>query len=86
MHVRIQQFFFCPVIEHSLQEVCKVWEQEINGEPRIHIWLECADFMVVLAGRKGYYLLWTAFPILEDHQRRKFQKRYESYKKADAAP
>jgi hypothetical protein len=64
----------------------KVWENERRGETRVCLWLECCDFLVILARRKGYTMLWTAYPVVHPHQRRKLQKEYEAYKKADAAP
>jgi hypothetical protein len=78
-----------PTIENCDTWHLKVWTQERRGEKRICIWLERRnepDYLVVLAQRKGYLLPWTAFTIELDHERRKKQKEYEAYKKAEAAP
>jgi hypothetical protein len=74
-----------PIISHDTDPLIKVWENERNGEPRICLWLENQEYLVVLARRKGYILLWTAYLVTQDHQKRKLQKEYEAYKKADAA-
>lgn len=66
------------LIENCDEPGVKVWQEMRNNEPRIHIWLEDKDYIVVLAVRNGYYLLWTAFHILYPHQRQKFQKRFEA--------
>jgi hypothetical protein len=38
----------------------------------------------VLAERNGCLLPWTAYLITEEHRRRKLQKEYEAFKKANA--
>jgi hypothetical protein len=75
-----------PIIEHSCDGQIKVWENERRGETRICLWLECCEYLVVLAKRRGYILLWTAYLVTYPHQKRKLQKEYEAYKKANAAP
>lgn len=42
--------------------------------------------MVILARRKGYLLVWTAFMVTEEHRKHKLRREYEDYKKANAAP
>ena len=75
----------CPIIEHCEDAVIKMWENQRKNETRICIWLEMADYLVVLARREGYDLFWTAYPITWAHQRRKLQKEYDAYIKANAA-
>lgn len=75
-----------PVIEHAAEPVIKVWENERNGEKRINLWLENQEYLVVLAVRKTYILLWTAFPVTKPHRKAALQKEYAAYKKAEAAP
>jgi hypothetical protein len=43
--------------------------------------VEEAEYLVVLAERKGYVLLWTAFPVTEPHRKRKLQQEYEASRK-----
>lgn len=58
----------------------KVWTEIVKNEPRIHIWCEDFDYLVVVADRGEYCLLWTAFCIEHSHQRRKYQKKWEIYR------
>jgi hypothetical protein len=69
-----------PIIEHSNESVVKAWKNERRSEVRICLWLEQQEYLVVLAQRKGYVLLWTAYTVTKDHQKRKLQKEYEAYK------
>ena len=57
-----------------------------KGEKRICIWFEDVEYLVVLALRKGYILLWTAYPVMRPHRKRKLQKEYAAYTKANVAP
>jgi hypothetical protein len=75
-----------PIIEHADESGIKVWENERKSETRICIWFEVIEYLVVLAVRKDYILLWTAFPVTRSHRKRKLQKEYEAYIKANAAP
>lgn len=79
-----------PVIEHENDPKVKYWVSVKRREDRIHIWLENEDYVVVLANRKGFLLLWTAFLVTRRHTKQKLMKEYETYwknrpKKAEAA-
>lgn len=65
-----------PVIEHSADATIKIWSNERRGEKRICLWLEDAEYLVILAERKGYILLWTAFMVEQEHTKRKLRKEY----------
>lgn len=65
-----------PVIEHSGVAAIKIWSNERRGEKRICLWLEDAEYLVILAERKGYILLWTAFMVEQEHTKRKLRKEY----------
>ena len=67
-----------PIIDHGAEPVIRVWENERKGERRICLWLENADYLVVLARRRGYVLLWTAYPVTQPHRRRKLLREYEA--------
>lgn len=72
-----------PIIESQEQEPSlKVWENKREGETRICLWLsfDNEDYLVVLAKREGYLLLWTAYPLTWEHTKRKLQKEYEAFK------
>jgi hypothetical protein len=71
-----------PVIEHSNETTIKVWKNERKGETRICLWFEDADYLVILAERRGYILLWTAFQVSREHSKRKLRKEYQSAQKS----
>jgi hypothetical protein len=71
-----------PVIEHSSEAVVKVWKNKRNKETRVCLWLEDAEYLVILAERRGYTLLWTAFPVTREHRKRKLLKEYEAAQKS----
>jgi hypothetical protein len=68
-----------PVIEHEQEPVIKVWENTRGYEIRICLWLEDFEYLVVLAKREGYIILWTAYPVTESHRKRKLQNEYEVF-------
>lgn len=51
-----------------------------HNERRILLWFEEYEYLVVLAERNGYCLLWTAYPVTRDHGKRKLLKEYTLYK------
>lgn len=71
-----------PIIEEADAKGLKVWVSIRNNENRINIWLEGEDYVVVLAQRKDYLLPWTAFLVTFNHTRRRLQKEFESYRRA----
>jgi hypothetical protein len=73
-----------PVIENCDDGNVRVWENRRKNERRIVIWLEEAEYLVVLADRNGYLLPWTAYTVTEDHRKRKLHAEYTAYKKANA--
>lgn len=67
-----------PIIEKVPDEEIKVWQNKRGNETRLCIWLENAEYLVILAERKNYLLLWTAYTVTKNHRKRKLQKEYES--------
>jgi hypothetical protein len=67
-----------PIIENVPDGSVKVWQNKRRSETRMCLWLEEAEFLVILTERKNYLLLWTAYPVTENHRKRKLQKEYES--------
>lgn len=74
-----------PIIGHSEDEYIKLWKNKRNNENRICLWIEQEEYLVVLAERKGYILLWTSYMVVQHHRKRKLQKEYETYINAKAA-
>jgi hypothetical protein len=75
-----------PIIEHADTPIVKVWENKRKRDQRICVWFEEEEYLVVLARRKGYVVLWTAYLVTRPHTRRKLQREYKAYIKANAAP
>jgi hypothetical protein len=68
-----------PMIETSPSDKIKVWKNTRRGEPRVVIALPDFSYVVVLAVRTGYVLLWTAYCVEEDHRRKKLRREYEAF-------
>lgn len=57
----------------------RCWPQERKGERRIAMAPTDFSYLVVLADRNEYVLLWTAFHVEHGHERRKYEKEYNAY-------
>ena len=68
-----------PIIENDSDLALKVWAEPRGKQQRIHIWFEAEGYLVVLDDRGEYILPWTAFFIEHEHERRKYNKRWERY-------
>ncbi len=69
------------IIEHWSDPEVLSWENKRQGERRVCLWLESALYLVVLAKRSRYTLLWTAYPVTREHQQRKLRREYERFHK-----
>ena len=76
-----------PIIENCEDEQVLIWDEpEKRGrKTRTLFWLKEHDYLVVIANRNGYSILWTAYYIEYPHKRRKLQASYDSYTKANTA-
>lgn len=68
-----------PIIENDSDPELKVWAEPSGKQQRIYIWFEAESYLVVLDDRGEYILPWTAFFIEHEHERRKYNKRWERY-------
>ncbi len=75
-----------PLIEHCDNQEIRCWPNKHGGEKRIVLWLYDYDYVVVLADRKKYVLLWTAYNISYEHTRRKLLEEYEECQKRLTPP
>jgi len=77
------------IIEHYQDESIWVWEKEIKGTIRIHMYLVAERYVVVLeprvSGDRTVMYLWTAYIVDSEHYHRKLEKSYMAFKMADAA-
>lgn len=68
-----------PMIEAIKTGKVKWWRNVRKAETRILIALEDFSYLVVLADRGEYVMLWTAYCVEYDHRRRKLQDEYKNY-------
>ncbi len=78
-----------PIIENVKNSRVLVWENTRHNkagiENNVCFWFKNKEYLVVLRKRKKYFLLWTAYPVIKEHTKRKLWKEYEAYKKAGDA-
>lgn len=68
-----------PIIEAAESESLRCWKNKRNGEERIIIALEDFSYVVVLADRGEYILLWIAYCVEQEHRRNKLRKEFEAF-------
>lgn len=68
-----------PIIEAIKSEQMRCWKNQRKGEERILIALEDFSYVVVLADRGNYILLWTAYCVEREHTRHKLRREYEAF-------
>ena len=66
------------VIEHVHDPLVKSWHKKVKSKCRFLLWLEKAEYLVVLEKRRTAWILWTAYCVTEPHRKRKLQKEYEA--------
>lgn len=66
-----------PMIEQEKRRRLPTWVTKRHGERRIVIALHDFSYVVVLADRGNYILLWTAYCVEREHHRRKLQRECE---------
>ena len=80
-----------PIIQRYSDDSIRCWSN-IRGnarrrnEGRIVLWFYDEDYVVVLAVRGQYVLLWTAYYVSWDHTRKKLLRDYEEYQKRQTPP
>lgn len=57
----------------------KWWENRRGRETRVVIWAEQHDFAVVLAKRRDYYVLKTAYAEIKPHRRKTFEREWQEF-------
>jgi len=68
-----------PVICHASDNCVKRWVADIRGALRVHLWVETAEYLVVLDDRGDYILPWTAFCVTEPQRKKHYAKEYERW-------
>lgn len=68
-----------PIIDNCRCSQVRLWENKRGVDSRICMCFGDWEYLVVLAKRTGYILLWTAYPITKEHTRKKLIKEYNEY-------
>jgi hypothetical protein len=68
-----------PLIEAIKTQQVLWWRNRRKEEERILIALKDFSYVVVLADRGEYILLWTAYCVEHEHRRQKLQKEYADF-------
>ena len=68
------------MIEAVADDGVKHWENQRKGKTRHLLALDDFSYVVVLADRGEYILLWTAFYVEVDRRRKKLELEYEAQK------
>lgn len=66
-----------PIIDAVQQGRVRCWKNRREHESRIVIALDDFSYVVILAQRKTYVILWTAYCIEREHSRKKIRREYE---------
>jgi hypothetical protein len=71
-----------PMIDNQLDNAkIRIWKNKRRrGETRIVIAVEDFSYVVILAERRNYCVLWTAYCVEFKSMRKKLEKEYENYK------
>ena len=75
-----------PIIEHYTDTNIRCWPNKRGQDKYILFWFYKHDYLVVLADRKRYVLLWTAYVVSRKHTREKLKKEYDTYIKRLTPP
>jgi hypothetical protein len=72
------------IIQNCDDPAVSVWVEPRSGGKgdRVHFWIEEHDYLVVLAKRNSGYLLWTAFCITYESNRKGLASRRNRYQKS----
>lgn len=68
------------VIENAGKDRFSWWENKRGSKTNVVIWAEDYDFAVILAKRRGYYLLKTAY-CLQERRKRTFERERDEYRR-----
>jgi len=78
-----------PVIEHGHEVSICAWRNvrhtKAGVQRNICLWLQEHEYLVILRIRKNGILFWTAYPVTEEHKKKKLWREYEESKKTGDA-
>ena len=68
-----------PIIEAADSGNVRVWRNKRNGDSSILMALPDFSYVIVIRDRGPYLLLWTAYCVTYNNQRRKLEREYKNY-------
>lgn len=69
------------IIENKERGFVRVWKNKRGQKSHVCLSLKSFEYIVVLAERKNYFLLLSAYPIEYEWRRKKLEREYRRYKK-----
>jgi hypothetical protein len=75
-----------PVIEHVDSPEVRQWVNERRGKNRSILWVDSAEFLVVLEPRGSAWYLWTAYPVTSEWKKVRLFKECEAFYKSQRRP
>ena len=69
------------IVEHANDPCVLTWCNERKGSVRTLLFVPEADYLLVLANRSGYLILWTGYTVERPHRKKKLLEEYERKKK-----
>lgn len=67
-----------PIIETKHTDI-KIWSNFQKRQTSIKLYYEKANYLVILRERNGYRILWTAYPVIYKHTRKKLLQEYQDF-------
>jgi len=67
------------VIDNAGKDGFSWWENQRRGNTHVVIWAQAHDFAVVMAKRRDYYVLKTAYAEIKLHRRASFEKERSAF-------
>jgi len=74
------------IIKNCKHQEIKVWRNKRKNKENICICYGKWEYLVVLAIRKGYLILWTAYPVNHTHTKEKLKKEFSKFSKKQIPP
>jgi len=75
-----------PLIEHADDSSVRQWCNHRGRKVRRLLWLELAEYLLVLEYRRTHWMLWTTYCTTREHTKRKLRKEYETAKRKPTPP
>ncbi|MFH1187306.1 MAG: hypothetical protein V1688_00410 [bacterium] len=74
------------IIENCENNEIKIWENERKKKFNICLCYGDWEYLVILRKGNGYIIPWTAYPIIQNHRKRKIKGEYKKFLKKQTPP